>query len=79
MAMEYKLKGVNVVLGPTIGPLGRIVTGGRNWESFSNDPYLSGRLCAETVEAMQAVGVITSTKHFIANEVISTSLWYCSC
>jgi beta-glucosidase len=70
MAMEYKLKGVNVVLGPTIGPLGRIVTGGRNWESFSNDPYLSGQLCAETVEAMQGVGVITSTKHFIANEVI---------
>ena len=29
---EFKAKGVNVALGPVVGPLGRVVKGGRNWE-----------------------------------------------
>ncbi len=32
MGAEFKAKGVNVVLGPVVGPLGRIARGGRNWE-----------------------------------------------
>jgi len=32
MGGEFKKKGVNVLLGPVVGPLGRVVTGGRNWE-----------------------------------------------
>ncbi|KAK4127329.1 glycoside hydrolase family 3 protein [Parathielavia appendiculata] len=68
MAGEFKTKGVNVLLGPAIGPAGRVVLGGRNWEGFSSDPYLSGALVYETVTAIQAAGVITSTKHYIANE-----------
>jgi beta-glucosidase len=35
MGGEYKTKGVNVALGPVVGPVGRVVTGGRNWEGFS--------------------------------------------
>jgi beta-glucosidase len=69
MGMEFRLKGINLLLGPTIGPMGRAVTGGRNWESFSTDPYLTGQFAYETVKGIQAVGVITSTKHFLANEV----------
>ncbi|OIW32664.1 glycoside hydrolase family 3 protein [Coniochaeta ligniaria NRRL 30616] len=68
MASEFRVKGVNVALGPVVGPLGRIAVGGRNWEGFSNDPYLCGSLAAETVTGIQSTGVITSTKHFIANE-----------
>ncbi|KAI0026168.1 glycoside hydrolase family 3 protein [Xylariomycetidae sp. FL0641] len=68
MAGEFKRKGVHVALGPVVGPLGRIANGGRNWEGFSNDPYLCGALAYETVSAMQSAGVTTSTKHFIANE-----------
>lgn len=68
MAGEFKKKGVNVMLGPAIGALGRIVSGGRNWEAFSVDPYLAGQLVYETVEGVQGEGVITSTKHFIGNE-----------
>ena len=79
MGLEYRIKGINVILGPTIGPLGRIITSGRNWESYSNDPYLSGKLVAETVQATQGVGVITSTKHFIVNEVLSNHLCHYSC
>lgn len=32
MGGEFKAKGVNVALGPVIGPLGRLAKGGRNWE-----------------------------------------------
>ncbi|KAG7139452.1 beta-glucosidase A like protein [Verticillium longisporum] len=39
---EGVAKGVDVVLGPAIGPLGRLPAGGRNWEGFAVDPYLSG-------------------------------------
>ena len=34
MALEFKRKGVQVPLGPVVGPLGRIATGGRNWEGM---------------------------------------------
>jgi beta-glucosidase len=62
MGGEFKTKGVNVLLGPVVGPSGRVATGGRNWESFSLDPYLSGALVFETVTGVQEAGVITSTK-----------------
>lgn len=32
MAGEFREKGVNIALGPVVGPLGRIATSGRNWE-----------------------------------------------
>ncbi|KAL7621870.1 hypothetical protein AAE478_007370 [Parahypoxylon ruwenzoriense] len=71
MAGEFRAKGVHIALGPVVGPLGRIASSGRNWEGFSNDPYLCGALASDTVKGMQSVGVSTSTKvsqHFIANE-----------
>ncbi|ERS98658.1 hypothetical protein HMPREF1624_05445 [Sporothrix schenckii ATCC 58251] len=68
MAGEFKKKGVNVMLGPVVGPAGRTVRGGRYWEGLSVDPYLAGALVYETVTGTQQTGVITSTKHYIANE-----------
>ncbi len=62
MGGEFRTKGANVALGPVVGPLGRVVEGGRNWEGFSNDPFLCGSLAFETVRGMQEEGVITSTK-----------------
>jgi hypothetical protein len=67
LGQEFKTKGVNVLLGPVAGPLGRIATGGRNFEGYSNDPYLAGELIAPTVTGMQR-SVIACVKHFIANE-----------
>ena len=67
MGAEFKAKGINVALGPVVGPLGRIAEGGRNWEGFAADPYLNGILGAETVQGLQQ-SVITSVKHYIANE-----------
>ncbi|KAF1948441.1 avenacinase [Byssothecium circinans] len=68
IAQEFKGKGSQVILGPVIGPLGRSPYGGRNWEGFSPDAYLSGVLVEETVQGMQSVGVQACTKHFIGNE-----------
>lgn len=38
--------------------------GGRNWEGFSNDPYLSGVAMAQTVTGMQDAGVQACAKHY---------------
>jgi len=73
MGGEFKVKGVNVLLGPVVGPAGRVVLSGRNWEGFSIDPYLAGQLVSETVSAVQGVGVITSTKVCVVYSCISES------
>lgn len=67
MGAEAKLKGINVLLAPSIGALGRTATAGRNWEGFSNDPYLCGAMGAQTVTGLQE-NVLAVAKHFIANE-----------
>lgn len=67
MGAEARLKGVNVLLGPSVGALGRTATAGRNWEAFSNDPYLCGAMGAQTVAGLQE-NVLAVAKHYIANE-----------
>lgn len=68
MGMEHRGKGVDVQLGPVVGPLGRSPEGGRNWEGFSPDPVLSGIAVSETIRGIQDAGVIACTKHYILNE-----------
>ncbi|KAF3934129.1 Beta-glucosidase [Dactylellina cionopaga] len=68
LGAEARAKGVNVILGPCMGPLGRFPVGGRNWEGFGSDPYLQGVASSITVEAIQSEGVIATAKHFIGNE-----------
>ncbi|NMO02089.1 beta-glucosidase [Gordonia sp. TBRC 11910] len=57
---------IGVLLGPGIN-IKRSLLGGRNFEYMSEDPYLTGRLAASLVAAVQAHGVGTSLKHFAAN------------
>ncbi|KAG9704871.1 glycoside hydrolase family 3 protein, partial [Aureobasidium melanogenum] len=68
MGQEHYGKGVDMQLGPVAGPLGRAPAGGRNWEGFSPDPYLTGLMFAESIKGIQSAGVMTSAKHFIAYE-----------
>ncbi|TGO81176.1 hypothetical protein BPOR_1298g00010 [Botrytis porri] len=68
LGQEFRGKGTHVALGPVAGPLGRHPLGGRNWEGFSPDPYLTGHLMTASITGMQSVGVQTSSKHFIGNE-----------
>lgn len=65
---EAKRKGINVVLGPSMGALGRLPAGGRNWEGFGADPVLQGIAAAETIKGIQDSGVIATAKHFVGNE-----------
>lgn len=65
MGAEFRKKGAHVALGPSIGPLGRSPYGGRNWEGFGSDPYLSGVLVEETIHGIQSAGVQACTKHYI--------------
>ncbi|KAJ4286123.1 hypothetical protein N0V90_013472 [Kalmusia sp. IMI 367209] len=65
---EFRGKGINVYLGPSVGPLGRKPRGGRNWEGFGSDPVLQAYGAALTVEGVQSKGVIATIKHFIGNE-----------
>lgn len=65
---EARGKGVNVQLGPVVGPLGRKPRGGRNWEGFGADPTLQAIGGAETIKGMQSTGAIAALKHFIGYE-----------
>lgn len=57
---EARGKGINVLLGPCVGPLGRMPGGGRNWEGFGSDPYLQGIAGAETIRGIQSEGVMAT-------------------
>lgn len=65
---EHHKKGVHIMLGPSIGPIGLKAKGGRNWESFGADPYLQGVGGAATVEGIQDEGVLATVGHFVGNE-----------
>ncbi|OAQ96473.1 hypothetical protein LLEC1_06903 [Akanthomyces lecanii] len=68
MGSEARDKGVDVLLGPASGPLGRLAKGGRIGEAFGADPYLQGQALANTVTGIQGAGVVACAKHYIANE-----------
>lgn len=65
---EARGKGVNIQLGPTVGPMGRKPRAGRNWEGFGADPVLQAIGGAATVKGIQENGVIATIKHLIGNE-----------
>ena len=67
LAEEALSKGARCLLGPTVCNH-RHPLGGRNFESFSEDPLLAGRLAVQTVVGMQELGVAATVKHFVANE-----------
>lgn len=68
LGLEYRMKGINIMLGPSVGPLGKLPAGGRNWEGFGSDPVLQGLAAAETIKGIQGEGVIATIKHYVANE-----------
>jgi beta-glucosidase len=67
LAFECRRKGVDILLAPTVN-LHRSPFGGRHFECFSEDPYLTARIGAAYVRGLQAEGVGATVKHFVAND-----------
>lgn len=67
LGLECKAKGAHVLLGPTIniqrGPLG-----GRGFESFSEDPLLSGSLASSYCLGVKKEHVVPTPKHLVCND-----------
>jgi beta-glucosidase len=60
-ALDY-----SIVQGPGLN-IQRVPIGGRNFEYYSEDPYLSGRMAVNWVQGLQSTGVLATAKHFAAN------------
>ena len=67
LAQETRTKGASVLLGPTVC-LHRDPRGGRNFESFSEDPVLAGELASEYIKGLQDEGIAATPKHYAVNE-----------
>lgn len=66
MAREALAKGRRVLLAPCVN-IARCPNGGRTFEGYGEDPYLTGRIATAFVRGLQSRGVAASVKHFAAN------------
>ncbi|MBE2999433.1 glycoside hydrolase family 3 C-terminal domain-containing protein [Nocardiopsis sp. HNM0947] len=67
LAQEAHRKGVHVLLAPAVN-MHRSPLGGRHFETFSEDPYLTGEIGSAYVQGVQDGGVGTTVKHYVAND-----------
>ena len=67
IAEEAKTKGAQVILAPTVN-IHRSPLGGRNFESYSEDPFLAARMTVAYVNGVQGQGIAAMVKHYIGNE-----------
>ncbi len=67
IATEANEIGTNIWYAPACN-LHRNPMGGRNFEYYSEDPYLSGKMAAAVVKGAQSQGIIVTVKHFVCND-----------
>lgn len=66
IARDTKAKGRDVILGPCVNIV-RLPIGGRNFESFGEDPFLTSRLAVDYIKGVQSENVAATVKHFACN------------
>lgn len=66
LAEETRHLGCNILLGPCVNIV-RSPLGGRNFETFSEDPYLAGQIGVAYVNGVQSQQIGVSLKHYAAN------------
>ncbi|MBU0606997.1 MAG: glycoside hydrolase family 3 protein, partial [Armatimonadetes bacterium] len=64
--LQNKGPGSQIILGPCVN-LHRTPLGGRNGESYSEDPYLASRMAVAYVEGVQSTGAAACVKHYAVN------------
>lgn len=64
---ETRTKGAHVLLAPTVN-IHRSPVNGRNFECYSEDPYLSARMAVAYITGVQSQGVGATVKHYICND-----------
>ncbi|KAI0151551.1 glycoside hydrolase family 3 protein [Xylariaceae sp. FL1272] len=67
LAAEAQARSAQILLAPTVC-MHRHPLGGRNFESFSEDPLLTGKLASQYIQGLQSKGVAATIKHFVTNE-----------
>src|SRR6266540_2625145 len=67
LADELEAKGAHILLAPTVN-IHRTPIAGRNFECYSEDPFLSGMLASAYIKGIQSKGVGACIKHCVAND-----------
>ena len=67
LGLETRARASHVLLAPTVN-IHRTPLGGRNFECYSEDPYLTGRIAIGFIKGVQSENVGTTIKHFVAND-----------
>jgi len=67
LAEETKAKGAHILLAPTVN-IHRSPLAGRNFECYSEDPYLTARMAVAYINGLQSQGVGACIKHFACND-----------
>ncbi len=67
LAEETRVKGAHILLAPTVN-MHRSPLAGRNFECYSEDPYLTGRMAIAYINGLQNGGIGACIKHFVCND-----------
>src|SRR5258706_4064117 len=67
LADELEAKGAHILLAPTVN-IHRTPIAGRNFECYSEDPFLSGMMASAYIKGIQEKGKGACIKHFVAND-----------